>query len=44
MLRPSDDWIRRENRWRIIHLYLPRAAEVLLWAAMIAVIIWRAEA
>lgn len=39
MIRPSDDWIRRENR-RHICLYLRRAAEVLLWAAMIAVIIW----
>ena len=43
MIRPSDDWIRRENRRHTI-LYLQRAAEVLLWAAMIAVIIWRGQA
>lgn len=40
MIRPSDDWIRRENRRHLI-LNLKRAAEVLLWAAMIAIIIWR---
>ena len=43
MLRPSDDWIRRETR-RHFYLYLRRAAEVLLWAAMIAVIVWRGQA
>lgn len=39
MIRPSDDWILRENRRHLI-LNFQRAGEILLWAAMIAVIIW----